>query len=203
VILKGESNGVILMKLTSNDKIRFFYSFLQSPKRIGSVIPSSAYLAKGMFQSIDFSNIKTIVELGAGTGVFTKIIAENIQSSAHGLVFEQNDVMRNKLKDTYPNLTFYPNAIELTNVVQTLEEQAVDVVISSLPFANFSQEIRIQIAHDIYKVLKPNGLLVAFQYSKQMKQTFEFLFPKVSISFVPFNIPPAFVFTCNKIDQLS
>lgn len=189
------------MKLTRNDKIRFFYSFLQSPKRIGSIIPSSTYLAKEMFRSVDFSNIKSIVELGAGTGVFTKILASNIQASAHGLVFEQNDAMRNKLKGTYPNLTFFSDAAELTDVVQTLETRAVDVVISSLPFANFSQKIRTQIAHDIYEVLKPNGLLVAFQYSKQMKETFESLFPKVSISFVPFNIPPAFVFKCNKIDQ--
>src|SRR5690606_27005125 len=113
------------------------------------------------------------------------------------LVFEQNDAMRNKLKDIYPDFTFYSDAAELTDVVQTLEEKAVDVVVSSLPFSNFSQEIRAKIAHDIYEVLKPNGLLVAFQYSKQMKATFESLFPKVSISFVPFNIPPAFVFTCN------
>jgi phospholipid N-methyltransferase len=188
------------MKLTSNDKIRFFYSFLQSPKRIGSIIPSSSYLAKEMFQSVDFSHIESIVELGAGTGVFTKIIAENLPPAAHGLVFEQNNVMRNKLKGKYANLTFYSDATELTEVVKTLDSRAVDVVISSLPFANFSQEIRARIAHDIYKVLKSDGLLVAFQYSKQMKETFESLFPDVSITFVPFNIPPAFVFTCNKMD---
>lgn len=189
------------MKLTVHDKIRFFYSFLQSPKRIGSIVPSSSYLAKEMFQSIDFSRIKSIVELGAGTGVFTKIIANKLQQSAHGLVFEQDDAMRNKLESQYSNLKFYANAIDLPAVVQTLEEKAVDVVICSLPFANFSREIRVQIAHDIYKSLKPDGLLVAFQYSKQMKQIFESLFPKVSITFVPFNLPPAFVFNCNKINQ--
>ncbi|MCH5584119.1 methyltransferase domain-containing protein [Shimazuella sp. AN120528] len=189
------------MKQTVHDKIRFFYSFLQSPKRIGSVIPSSSYLARGMFRSVDFSHINSIVELGAGTGVFTKIIAEKLQPSAKGLVFEQNNKMRNRLENTYPNLNFYSNATELTDVVKTLEEKAVDVVISSLPFANFSQEIRMQIAHDIYKVLKPNGMLVAFQYSRQMKAVFESLFSNVSITFVPFNIPPAFVFTCIKVHQ--
>jgi phospholipid N-methyltransferase len=191
------------MTRIGNDKIRFFYSFLQSPKRIGSVIPSSSFLTKEMFRSVSFSNISSIIELGAGTGVFTKLIAENIMSHTKGLIFEQNDAMRNRLVETYPNLDFYPNAMEMVDVVRTLEVPEVDVVISSLPFANFSQEISMQIAHDIHKVLKPNGMLIAFQYSKQMKRTFEMLFPKVSVTFVPFNIPPAFVFTCNKMDLSS
>jgi phospholipid N-methyltransferase len=189
------------MNLNKNDKIHFFYSFIQSPKRIGSVIPSSSYLAKEMFRSINFAEIKSIIELGAGTGVFTKLIAENIPASAKGLIFEQDPIMQNKLKEKYPNLNFYSNALEMTNIVKTLDEPYVDVVISSLPFANFSREIRTQIAQDIYKVLKPNGKLVAFQYSRQMKHTFQSLFGHVSTSFVPLNIPPAFVFNCNKIAQ--
>jgi phospholipid N-methyltransferase len=189
------------MNLNKNDKIHFFYSFIQSPKRIGSVIPSSSYLAKEMFRSINFAETKSIIELGAGTGVFTKLIAENLSSSAKALIFEQNPIMQNKLKETYPNLNFYSNALEMTDIVKTLDEPYVDVVISSLPFANFSREIRTQIAQDIYKVLKPNGKLVAFQYSRQMKRTFVSLFGHVSTSFVPLNIPPAFVFNCNKIAQ--
>jgi phospholipid N-methyltransferase len=184
-----------------NDKINFFYSFIQSPKRIGSVIPSSSYLAKEMFRTIDFSEVRTIVELGAGTGVFTKYIAEKLSPTAEGFIFEQNKMMRHKLMDTFTNLKFYSNALEMREVVQSYTKEGIDVVISSLPFANFSQEIREQIAYDVYHVLKPNGKLVAFQYSKQMKRTFECLFSDISISFVPFNIPPAFVFNCNKIAQ--
>lgn len=189
------------MNSNVNDILRFFYSFIQSPKRIGSIVPSSHFLAKEMFRSIDFKRIASIVELGAGTGVFTKTIAEKLPVDSNGFIFEQNDHMRHILEKKHTNLQFFSNALDMVTVLDKGDTPQVDVVISSLPFANFSNELRVQIANAIYQALKPNGILVAFQYSWQMKQLFESLFHDVSISFVPFNIPPAFVYTCNKIDQ--
>jgi phospholipid N-methyltransferase len=189
------------MNSNKNDIIRFFYSFIQSPKKVGSIIPSSTFLTKEMFRPIVLGETNTLVELGAGMGVFTKQIAEELPAKSQGLIFEQNDKMRKHLTEKYPNLNFYNNALDMVEVVEQLGVPQVDVVVSSLPFSNFSQEIRVQLAYAIHRILKPNGTLVAFQYSWQMKKLLMSLFEDVSISFVPFNFPPAFVFTCKKTNH--
>jgi len=52
----------------------FLYKFIQKPKEIGSIVPSSSFLTKKMLMNLPWDHIETIVELGAGTGVFTKFI---------------------------------------------------------------------------------------------------------------------------------
>lgn len=64
----------------------FLYKFFAKPQRIGSVTPSSSFLTRKMLADLPWDGINTIVELGAGTGVFTKYIAENKKKSCQVLV---------------------------------------------------------------------------------------------------------------------
>jgi phospholipid N-methyltransferase len=50
----------------------------------------------------------------------------------------------------------------------------------------------------VKEVLKPEGVYVQFQYALKSKKLMEKHFSKVSISFTPFNLPPAFVYACRK-----
>ena len=54
------------------EKITFFKNFIKKPKQIGSITPSSNYLSKKMVEQIDFNNAETILELGPGTGCYTR-----------------------------------------------------------------------------------------------------------------------------------
>jgi phospholipid N-methyltransferase len=189
------------MNSSVKDLIRFFHSFVQSPQKVGSIIPSSTFAAREMFRSIALKETTTIIELGAGTGVFTKYIAEEMPAKSLRLIFEQNDQLRKHLEEKYPNLHFYENALNMVKVLEELGVQQVDAVVCALPFVNFPQETREELTYAIHKILKPNGTMVAIQFSRQMKDLLTTVFKDVSISFVPFNFPPAFVFTCNKIDQ--
>jgi phospholipid N-methyltransferase len=183
------------MALTATDRLRFFGSFLRSPRNVGSVIPSSAWLASAMVGPIDFATVRTIVELGAGSGVFTERVLGATAPEARVLVFERDDLMRQRLSDKHPELELLPDAFELR---KTVEEGGVDAVICSLPFANFARARRAQLTEDIRTVLRPGGKLIAVQYSLQMRKSLRSLFDDVSISFVPLNVPPAFVYTCTK-----
>jgi len=79
-----------------------------------------------------------------------------------------------------------------------IEAGQVDVIISGLPFAVLPQSLRDEILTGVYRALKPNGIFVTFQYSLQMKKQLVKLFDSVDLSFVPLNIPPAFVYRCQK-----
>lgn len=174
----------------------FLRKFLQSPRRIGSAIPSSDFLARAMIQPIDWSRVRSIVELGAGTGVFTRYIQQLKQPDCAGIIFEQDVEMRERLRRLYPGLIYRSNAENLYSDITELGFTQVDCILSGLPFANFSKKTRDCVLEGIARSLKPGGQFVAFQYSLQMRRHLEEQFSSVDLKVVPLNLPPAFVYSC-------
>jgi phospholipid N-methyltransferase len=186
------------MSSPASDRVRFLRAFVQSPRYVGSVLPSSARLAEAMVRPVDFATAELIVELGAGTGPFTKLISRRLAPDTRALVFERDQAMSNTLQARYPNLEFHSDALELAELVRSANGSGVDAVVCSLPFATFPRAMRARITHDIHRVLRPGGKLIAVQYSTQMRRSFQALFDSVSLSLVPLNVPPAIVYTCTK-----
>lgn len=176
----------------------FLNKFLQSPERVGSITPSSRFLAKAMMKPIDWETTNSIVELGAGTGTFTRLIQEKKREDCRVFIFEQDQEMREKLQLKHPSFHYCAEAKDIYSIIQKLGIKEVDCVISGLPFANFPNELRDQIMKGIVRSLKPGGLFIAFQYSLQMKKNLMLLFKETNISFIPINLPPAFVYCCRK-----
>ncbi|MBA4495763.1 class I SAM-dependent methyltransferase [Paenactinomyces guangxiensis] len=180
------------------DTIRFFYTFIRSPHQVGSIIPSSKFLANAMFKKVRWGEVSTIAELGAGTGVFTRHIYENKREGSIAIIFEQDCKLRQYLKKKYPGLCYYSNARDLKQTLVKLGISHVDLIICSLPFAIFPQSLRDEILEGVFQTLKPGGFFIAFQYSLQMKNQLTEIFSSVDLSVVPLNIPPAIVYTCAK-----
>lgn len=185
--------------ITSSGKWTFFYKFLQSPKDVGSVIPSSSFLTERMLRPIDWAGTRAIAELGAGTGVFTKAIHAQVRPGTKVAVFEKDEQMRGRLAEEYPEFSCFDNAGSLTGALRSMGLERVDCIVSGLPFANFAPEQREKILGEVQAALRPGGLFIAFQYSLQMKPLLQKRFDHVSISFVPWNIPPAFVYLCKQL----
>ncbi|WP_027414753.1 class I SAM-dependent methyltransferase [Aneurinibacillus terranovensis] len=180
------------------EKFLFLSKFLQSPKTVGSITPSSRFLARAMVNPIDWPATESIAELGAGTGIFTRYLHELKHPGCKVMVFERDDNMRNRLESLYPDLYYHDNAVEIYSAMKKHHINQFDYVISGLPFMNFSQELRDAIMEGVEKSLKPGGMFIAFQYSLQMKKQLEQRFNRLDINFVPINIPPAFVYCCQK-----
>lgn len=202
--MKNNSAMAATGRLTGNIKRSvqkravFLDRFIKSPRYIGSITPSSYYLAQAMVKPVPWGKVHSVAELGAGTGVFTHYINHFKRDDCQAIIFEQDPVLRQELINLYPELIYHPNAEEILDVVLFLKCFPVDCILSGLPFANFSPDLRERIITGVVDSLKPGGLFITFQYSLQMKQRLQNSFSKVEISFVPLNIPPAFVYTCHK-----
>ncbi|MET3729201.1 phospholipid N-methyltransferase [Fictibacillus halophilus] len=175
----------------------FIQKFFQSPKQVGSLFPSSLSLAKKMTTPLCWDHIDIAAELGAGTGVITKEIVRNLKPDSELYIFEKDEEMRKKLRFHFSRNTVCEDARHILTSIGK-EEGTLDAIFSGLPFANFTRELQTEIVEEIYRSLRPGGVLVAFQYSTQMKRTFKEIFRTVEIAFVPKNFPPAFVYTCEK-----
>jgi phospholipid N-methyltransferase len=183
------------------EKRSFIKQFWKEKKMVGAMAPSSRFLAQKMLQHIDFKEARVLIELGPGTGVFTDRILEKMHPDAKLLVFELNDNFCNALKKriTDPRAVIIHDSAE--KIEEYLEKYALgkaDVVISSLPLANFPAALRQSILDASHRSLKNVGKYVQFQYSLQSKKHIKNTFDEVNIDFTPLNFPPAFVYTCKK-----
>ena len=185
------------------NRVAFLNKFLLSPGKIGSITPSSKYLTQKMLSAVPWAQIETLVELGAGTGVFTRYIADHKTASCQVLVIERDFHMRKLLRNTYPMFHFGAKAENLDRLLHQHALSPADCIISGLPFATFPDLLRHKLIATSYRVLKPEGIFIAFQYSLQMRKTLKTYFPQVGINFVPLNIPPAFVYFCKKTVSLA
>lgn len=181
--------------LRSACPVGFLTEYLRKPFVIGAVAPSSRFLAAKMLKPVDFTNARTIVELGAGTGVFTKRILKRMHRDAHLHVFEIHQPFLEQLggiKDKRMKLV-PERAEQLSKHVAQ-----ADAIISSLPLMAFPAPTVRKIIAEVKKSLKPGGVYVQFQYGLKNKTLLKQHFDDVGIDFTPLNIPPAFVYRCRK-----
>jgi len=167
---------------------------------VGSLIPSSRFLAKKMLKHIPFHSAKVIVELGPGTGIFTEKIMQRLQPDTHLVVIELNDVfyknLAAKVKQENCHIV-HGSAGDVKKILADLGLGHADCVVSSLPLSNFPKELRIDIMQAVLHCLNPNGTFIQFQYTLQSKKHFKSLFKHVSIEYAAINFPPAFVYCCS------
>lgn len=165
------------------------------------MVPSSRFLTEKMLRNIDFKKAKLIVELGPGTGVFTKKILELMPSDAKLLVFELNtnfyEILKRDIQDDRMILV-HGSAEHITQYIKDAGFLHADYVVSSLPLANIPKKITENILNEAYQNLKNQGKYIQFQYSLLSKKILETRFDSVHVSFTAVNFPPAFVYTCIK-----
>ncbi|SMO72344.1 class I SAM-dependent methyltransferase [Melghirimyces algeriensis] len=186
------------MKKQLSEQKLFLSKFLQSPQNIGSVIPSSRFLVRAMLKPVAWEHVRSLVELGAGTGVLTRHFSQRIHPDCLVSVFEQDDELRKALQREFPQYHHYAQAESLRTVLQSQGVHSVDCILSSLPFAVFSARKRNHILKQVHQTLKKEGMFLTYQYSLQLKKELKQWFHVQKITFVPLNIPCAFVYLCKK-----
>lgn len=177
--------------------ISFLKEAIKDWRSTGSIVRSSPELIKKMLQPIYFDEVNLIVELGAGQGCITKALADSLLNDTRLLAFELNDQFLEELSFLGNEKVEIINGDAL-NLLTYVKKLSVDVVISSLPLANFPESLKIDILQQCYDALKPNGLFIQFQYSLIDFKLLKKRFSSVERKFTPLNIPPAFIYICRK-----
>ncbi|MEK4677366.1 MULTISPECIES: class I SAM-dependent methyltransferase [Bacillus] len=182
--------------------ITFLAEFIKHPKHTGAVAPSSKILAKKMVDVIDFNRGKCIVELGPGTGVFTKEIVKRKKKETTFLLIELNEVFFEKLKTRFKNeknvIVVHGSAENIKEYMEELHIECIDYVLSGLPFTSLPEEVSKRILNNVMEVMHENGEFITFQYSLVKKRFIQYFFPEITLEKVWFNFPPAYVFSCKK-----
>ena len=182
--------------------------FIKNPINIGSILPSSKSLCFEMMKDINIENAENIVELGAGTGAFTNSIQAIRNPYSKFIAIELYEKFCNVLSEKFPDTNIVNgNAEELSSICRKNNMSNLDIIISGLPWANFSEKIQYKILSEIDKMLKETGCFVTFSYIQswilpaelRFRKLIKKLFEKIEYSKIIWkNFPPAYVIRCYK-----
>jgi phospholipid N-methyltransferase len=185
----------------------FLRQFLSDPVTIGAIAPSGAQLAARMVDSAAIAPGHVVAELGAGTGPMTEELLRRHPDNPL-VVLEPMAELAATLRARFPAAHVVEAfAQDLPTICADWGHHPVDRVVSSLPWAIWSQELQTEILTGVLDAMAPDGRMVTFTYwhaqplpaARRFKQFLEEHFQTVTRSGIAWrNLPPAFVFVCDR-----
>lgn len=161
----------------------FFQEFFRTFRDTGSVIPSAPALCNALTRYVDRRDDPDapldILEVGAGTGPVSTAIARKMAGKDTLELVESNERFVERLRallEEDPDLSRVADRTTLHHcrVTELDRTERFDVIVSGLPFANFTAgEVR-EIFEFYLDVLRPGGHLSFYGYlgTKQIKAVF-------------------------------
>ena len=153
-----------------SDLLVFVDQVRHSGGAIGAVLPSSRALARRMLDGLPAAGApRRVLEVGAGTGAFTRELIERLGPADTLVIVELNPAFCARLRIQVVEWTQAPGApaVELIEAdVLTIEPAApFSYIVSSLPLNAFPEALVAQIVHKLEAVLAPGGTLAYFEYT--------------------------------------
>lgn len=119
-------------------------------------MPSSSSLAAAIVSYIDFSHADCIVEIGVGTGEFTREIIARKRDETLLIGIEANEKFADETAQSCNLPTIYHGyASEIGNFLQLHGRERCDYIVSGLPWAIFDQQEQRELMKTLYDALEP------------------------------------------------
>ena len=179
------------------DRLAFFRAFVAHPRRVGAVLPTSRWAVRDMLDMADVHSADLVVELGAGTGVYTREILARLRPDAHLMTLERDPRLARLLTEQYQDSRVRVICDSAENVQAHLKGARTELVISGLPFTSLGSDVRQRIFSQIVDILAPDGVALVLQYSPVIQGQLRGIFPYVERRVSLLNVPPAFLFACS------
>lgn len=188
--------------------LRFLGALMRSPSTVGAIWPSSPALAEEMVRSADLGSARCLLELGPGTGVFTKKIAATLPQGARFAAIERDTSLARQVADRFPQVHVIAGcATEISRHLREASLPSPDAILSGLPWAAFPETLQTRILGEIHHALTPGGTFATFAYygphrlkaGRRFSNNLKNVFSSVEKSRVVLaNFPPAFVYRCKR-----
>ncbi|AHB02799.1 PmtA, phospholipid N-methyltransferase [Brucella ceti TE28753-12] len=133
-----------------DEEIRFFKGWIDGPKAVGAILPTSSITARRMASVIDVNSGLPVLELGPGTGVITKAILKHGVKPADLYSIEYSHDFVEQLNKTFPDVNIIEGDVfDLDTALGDRKGQKFDCIISAVPMLNFPMDRRVELVESL------------------------------------------------------
>lgn len=175
----------------------FFRGFVQHPRMVGSIIPSSRFTIRKMLEPVNWDECRLFVEYGPGVGTFCHPVLERMRGDATLIVIDTNPLYVDYLNRSIADSRFHAvlgSAEEVEEIVRDHGFDHADYVLSGLPFSTLPDGIGAKIAESTHSVLRPGGAFLVYQFSSAARDFMAKHFSRIDSGFEPLNVLPCQLF---------
>ncbi|EHK65583.1 methyltransferase [Achromobacter arsenitoxydans SY8] len=182
------------------ERKQFVKALLSNPAAIGAVAPSGAALAAAITESIEPRG--KVLELGCGTGVFTREMLRKGVAPSSLVLVEQDSEMSSSLRTQFPEAAVLQVSAQDLSRESHPELHGIDAAICGLPLRNMSGAHHHKLLTAVFEAMRPGGSMHFFTYGVRCP-----ISPSVledcglfarRVRFVPLNLPPASVYSLSR-----
>jgi phosphatidylethanolamine/phosphatidyl-N-methylethanolamine N-methyltransferase len=146
-----------------HDACVFLRAWVRDPRRIGSLIPSSNALADLITAEIAQASAP-VIELGAGTGVFTRALLTRGVPEDRLVLVEREPNLARILQLQFPTAWIFCLDASRIGRVSQLGTESAGAVVSGLPLLNLSTRTVIAILDSSFRHMRPGAAFYQFTY---------------------------------------
>ena len=191
------------IRAVKRDKpVDFFRGFLDRPKEVGSVIPSSRFLERRFVRAADLAEAKVVVELGPGTGGSTRALLREMATDATLIAIEINpdftELLREQNED--PRVVVHEGSAEdIRGALAAHGFESADVIVSGIPFSTMPDPLGRAIIREVHASLREGGRFVAYQMRDRVHELGVPVFGKARVQTELRNVPPMRVYRWERV----
>jgi phospholipid N-methyltransferase len=184
-----------------NDAALFLGKFLRHGTAIASLAPSSRWLSEATVRNIDWAKAKVVVELGAGTGPITRVIASKVQPGTTVLAIERDSDFVRILQEKFAgHAQIEVIGADIRDLEAILRERGIeraDAIVSGLPVPSFPKDLQVDLMRVVKATLGDGGVYNQITELPWVYQgLYRRFFDEVKFVFEPRNVPPAGAYHC-------
>lgn len=161
------ARGSGLRKLAEkfDDELKFFKGWIDKPRAVGSIVPTSTITARKMASIVDTKSGLPVLEVGPGTGVVTRaILAHGVKPESLYAVEYSADFVRH-LRRLYPGVNVIEgDAFNLDKTLGDHKDMVFDSVVSGVPLLNFPVPQRVAYIESLLDRVPPGRPIVQLTY---------------------------------------
>ncbi len=175
----------------------FLQGFMEHPVMVGSIIPSSRFTITKMLAPVKWNECKLFVEYGPGVGTFCHPVLDRLPRDGMLIVIDTNPLFIDYLKATITDSRFVPvlgSASDVEAIVRAHGHDHADYVLSGLPFSTLPDKVGPAIAAATYRVLRPGGAFLVYQFSAKARDFMAKHFKHIDAAYEPLNVLPCKLF---------